>query len=318
MTLDPSAASASLADAVARLAPAVVAVITKHQAASGVLWQDGVIVTSASALWRASQIQLVLPSSEPIGATLRGSDAATDLAALGFDTAAWPGAAAPARGDIDAVRTGDVVLAVGREPSGLVQASFGRIGATGAVGAEWKSRRGGRIDRLVRLDGGLYPGLDGAPVADATGAVLGIASSAFHRLHGIVLPPTTVDRVVAALLAHGRVTQGHLGIAVQPVRAVLEGASVEGLLVSSVADDSAAARAGLLVGDVIVSVAGAPASRLEALREAIAAAAVGSALPLVVSRAGQRVALEAAVGERPSAEEGQHWWQRSHRGRCGR
>lgn len=72
-------------------------------------------------------------------------------------------------------------------------------------------------EKLIRLDGGLYRGLDGAPVADANGKVIGIASQAFSRLHGVVLPISAVDRVAAQLVNDGRVTRGYLGIAPRAV-----------------------------------------------------------------------------------------------------
>jgi S1-C subfamily serine protease len=97
------------------------------------------------------------------------------------------------------------------------------------------------------------------------------------------------------------VPRSHLGIAVQPVRATLEGIATAGLLVSSVAEGGPAARAGLLVGDVIVEAAGRPLAELEALRAAITDAAPGSTLALVVSRAGRRLTLEVALEEQPAA-----------------
>jgi S1-C subfamily serine protease len=196
------------------------------------------------------------------------------------------------RADPD-LQVGDFVFAVGREPSGLTQASFGHIGM---VGGEWRTWRGGRVDRLIRLDGGLYPGLVGAPVADADGQVLGIASDAFSRHHGVVLPAATVDRVLEQLLTHGRVQQGYLGIAAQPVRAVLEGAPVTGLLVSSLADDGPAARAGLLVGDVIVQLGGLAVGTLGALRDLLQ---IGTQVQLTVARGGQAQTLSLDVAPRP-------------------
>jgi S1-C subfamily serine protease len=285
-----------MADAVEALAASVAGVGTRRHAAAGVVWSEGLLVTSASAVWRASRIELVLPGGEPVAGTLRGADAATDLAAIGFESSA---AATPvARCEHAAPRAGDFVFAVGREPSGLVQASFGHVGA---AAGEWRSWRGGRIERLIRLDGGLYPGLAGAPVAAADGTLLGIASPAFSRHHGVVVPVATIERVLPQLLAHGRVPQGYLGIAVQPVRAVLDGAGIDGLLVSSVADDGPAARAGLLVGDVIVAVDGQPCPRLEALRGALGAAGTGGGtLALKLARAGAAHLIDVTVAERPA------------------
>jgi S1-C subfamily serine protease len=187
------------------------------------------------------------------------------------------------------------VFAVGREPSGAVQASFGHVGA---VGGAWRTWRGGRVERLIRLDGGLYPGLAGAAVGDASGRPLGVASAALSRHHGIVLPLETVGRVVEQLLVHGRLPHGYLGIAAQPVRALRDGIAVDGLLVSSLADDGPAARAGLLVGDVIVSLGGQPVGSLEGLRERLQ---VGTQVDVDVARGGRAHSVSVLVAERPHA-----------------
>ena len=290
----PGFDTGTLPDAVARVASAVVGLALRRGAASGVLWQPGVVVTTASALWRAQRLQLVLPSGDPVAGEIRGIDPGTDLAVVVFDGAASPPVAERAA-DAEP-RVGDFVFAVGRESSGRVQASFGHVGG---AGGEWRTWRGGRVERLIRLDGGLYPGLAGAPVADAAGRVLGVASPALSRQHGVVVPVATVDRVLAQLLAHGRVQHGYLGIAAQPVRAVLDGTATDGLLVSSVAEDGPAAKAGLWVADVIVSLGGRPVASIEALRDQLDAGPVGSRLALRVARGGQAVELSVEVAERP-------------------
>jgi len=282
-----------LPDAVERIAESVVGIALRRGRAAGVVWQPGVVVTSASAVWRQPRIALVLPGGETVEGQLRGVDAGTDLAAVSFT---GPTLQPVLRDDTARARAGDFVFAVGRDTAGGVQASFGHVGA---AGGEWRSWRGGRIERLLRLDGGLYPGLDGAPVAHAGGACIGVASAAFSRHHGVALPPETVDRVLAALLTHGRLPQGYLGVATQPVRAQLDGQAVNGLLVSSVADDSPAARAGLLVGDVIVAADGRPVEGIETLRQQLGAERVGARLALKVARGGQGLALALDVGERP-------------------
>ncbi|HSB25317.1 MAG TPA: trypsin-like peptidase domain-containing protein [Burkholderiaceae bacterium] len=281
-----------LADAVERVAASVVGVVARRQRGAAVVWREGVAVTSASNLWRARGVAAVLPDGEQVDATVRGIDAATDLAVVSFADRGVP----PVARDGEAgVRVGDVVFAVGREPSGAVQASFGHVGA---VAGAWRSWRGGAIERLIRLDGGLYPGLAGAAVSDATGRLLGVASPMFSRHHGVVLPVATVERVVEQLLTHGRVRQGYLGIAAQPVRAQRDGVGVDGLLVSSVADDGPAARAGLLVGDVIVALGGHGVNSLEALRERLQ---VGARVEIAIARGGRAQTLAMQVAERPHA-----------------
>jgi S1-C subfamily serine protease len=288
--MNTSQGEAALPKSVARLTASVLGVSTRRHRSAGVLWRPGVMVGSASALWRVPSVSLTLPGGEQVQGERRGVDMATDLAAVQFES----GSLSPAerRADPD-LRVGDFVFAVGREPSGLTQASFGHIGM---VGGEWRTWRGGRVDRLIRLDGGLYPGLAGAPVADADGLVLGIASDAFSRHHGVVLPAATVDRVLDQLLTHGCVQQGYLGIAAQPVRAVLDGAPVTGLLVSSLADDGPAARAGMLVGDVIVQVDSLAVGTLDALRDLLQ---VGAQVQVTVARGGQAQSLSLDVAPRP-------------------
>lgn len=280
-----------LPQSVSRVAASVLGVATRRHRSAGVLWRQDVLVGSASALWRAGTVALTLPDGEQVQGQVRGVDIATDLAAVSFASGSLPVAAA---GEAPPARVGDFVFAVGREPSGLVQASFGHVGM---AGGEWRTWRGGRVEQLVRLDGGLYPGLSGAAVANAAGQVLGVASPAFSRHHGVVLPVATVQRVLDQLLAHGRVQQGYLGIAAQPARAVLDGAAVDGLLVSSLADDGPAARAGLLVGDVIVQVDGTAVGTLDALRDRLT---VGAQVQLSVVRGGQAHTVALDVAQRPA------------------
>jgi serine protease Do len=299
--MNTSSMAPSLQDGVDRLAACVVGIVAHPNHGSGVLWRDGVVVGSASVLRRASSVGLVRPDGEQVQGELRGFDCGTDLAAVAIPsvtsvTSGTSGAMTVAERAGDApVRIGDFVFTVGRSAAGLTQASFGHIGA---VAGEWRTWRGGQVDRLIRLDGGLYPGFAGAPVADAAGRVIGIASHALSRHHAVVLPASTVDRVLDELLAHGRVPQGYLGIAAQPVRATLDGAAVDGLLVSSLADDGPAAQAGVRVSDVIVEIGGHVASSLEVLRGILK---VGARLPVLLSRGGARVEVVLEVGQRPAS-----------------
>jgi S1-C subfamily serine protease len=281
-----------LPDLVERVAASVVGIVTRRQHGSALLVRPGVAIGSAAVLWRAPSVSVLLPGGTTTAGEVVGKDAATDLAAVRFDAGALP--VADAFTD-RAPRVGDFVFAVARHPSGATQASFGHVGLVAGESRTW---RGGRVDRLIRLDGGLYPGFEGAPVTTAGGEVLGIASAALSRHHGIVLPMSTVDRVLDQLLAHGRVPRGYLGLAAQAARVSVEGADVQGLLVTSVAQDGPAARAGLRVADTILHVAGREVGDLEALRDALQA---GSRVPVVVARGGQRLTLEVDVGERPAS-----------------
>ena len=288
----------SVADAVERVAPSVAGVRARRLGTSSALcWRPGVLVTAAAAVGPSERVQVVLADGSAVAGTVRGVDPGTDLAIVTAE-GDWP--VAERRLDPPA-RVGDFVFAVGRDAAGMVHASFGHVGA---VAGEWRSWRGGQLDRYLRLDGGLYPGHMGAPVCDPRGQVLGLASAALARHHGIVVPAATIDRTVDALLAHGRVRRGHLGIAAQPVplsaamRSAADADSDTGLLVAGIGEDSAAARAGLLVGDILVSVGGRPVASIEALRDLLGGDQIGSRLRVVLLRGGRREELSVEVDEK--------------------
>jgi S1-C subfamily serine protease len=289
---------ASVADAVERVAASTVGVGTRrHGLAAGVVWRSGVVLTAASAIGHNEKVQVVLPDGETVTGDVRGSDPGTDLALIALDTGTIP---PPALRLDPSLRVGDFVFAVGRDPSGQVHASFGYIGATGGP---WRSWRGGQVERLLRLDGGLSARLVGAPVADAHGQVAGIGTAALSRHYGVVLPASTLDRVSSQLLAHGRVLRGHIGIAAQPVAlsSAMQTAASTGaataLLVAGIGEDSPAARSGLLVGDIIVSAGGHELHDIETLREQLAAERIGTRLQLRLLRGGQSMELGVEVAE---------------------
>ena len=198
------------------------------------------------------------------------------------------------------VRAGHLVVAVGRSGEGDAIASSGIVNR---AAGPWQTWLGGSLDRLIRLDGGVYDGLSGAPVADARGAVIGLATAALSRSYGIVVPTSTVARVVAALLANGHVARPWLGIGAQPVpvagAAGEPAAATTGLLISSLAPGGPAERAGLLIGDIVVRAAGQIAADLRALRDALAAH-VGRAATLSILRGGVAREVEVEVGEWPT------------------
>lgn len=299
MTDIPESPPIDLPDAVARVAEAVVGLgLRRRGAASGVLWAPGRVVTTACTLGGVSRVQVVPADGEPRVGEVRGVDPGTDLAVIAVEVDAAPVAD---RRDAATVRVGDAVFAAGRDASGGVHASFGHLGA---VGGAWRTWRGASVERWVRLDGGLYPGLAGAAVADATGRTIGIASPALSRHHGVVLPAASVDRVVEALWTRGRIVRGWLGVAVQPVArsAVAPDAGQGGaLLVTGLGDGSPAASAGLRVGDAIVAAGERPVADLRALRDALEGLEAGAPVRLSLLRGGVPLSVDVAVGERPSA-----------------
>ena len=269
---------------------------------TAVVWRPGLVVSAAHVFRRApAAITLVGGDGKSVEATLVGLDSSTDLALFRLavsDAAAFPPVAT---GDAAAVRAGHFVVAVGRSGEGDAIASAGIVNR---ASGPWQTWLGGNLDRLIRLDGGVYDGLSGAPVAEARGAVIGVATAALSRSYGVVVPASTIDRVVAALLAHGHVARPWLGIGAQPVPVGGAGeaaaaTATTGLLISSLAPGGPAERAGLLIGDIVVRAAGQIAADLRALRDALAAH-VGQLATLSIVRGGVARDVQVEVGEWPT------------------
>jgi S1-C subfamily serine protease len=303
-----SEASAAAASALAGHSQALAAIVDKigastlavrgrrHAIASGVVLRNGIVVTAAHVFRRTpAAATFVGGEGESFEATLVGIDSSTDLAV--FRIVGESALPAVTIGDAAGVRAGHLAIAVGRSGDGDTIASAGLVNR---ASGPWQTWLGGAVDRLIRLDGGVYEGLSGAPVADASGAVIGVATSALSRHYGIVVPASTVSRVVDALLASGHVARPWLGIGAQPVplpQGAAETPAGTGLLVTALAPGGPAERAGLLIGDIVVRVAGEAAADLRALRAALAAF-VGKAATLSILRGGEAKDVQVEVGER--------------------
>ena len=289
--------SNDLAGAVERAARAVVTVHARPRLAStGVHWRPGVVVTADHTVRTDDDLRVTRPDGQVVAATLAGRDPATDLAVLRVADLDGPPAE---RGDAARLRVGHVVLAVGHGP----RASWGVVST---LGEAWRTWRGGEIDRLIRLDLTLYPGFSGGPLVDARGDVVGLVTSGLARQLELAVPTSTVERVVEALLATGRVARGYLGVGLQPVtlpetlRRVVPGAGEHGLVVVNTEPDGPAAAAGILLGDVLVALDGRTVGDTDAVQAAVAGRSIGSAVTVSLIRAGAPVQLAVAIGERPA------------------
>ena len=204
-----------------------------------------------------------------------------------------PGAAEP-------VRVGALTLLVGADAKGNATA---RLAVVHALGDAWHSMAGGRIDALIRLQTPL--GMDeGGPVLSLAGGLIGMSTSGPRR-RTIVIPTATVARVIDPLLAEGRIARGWLGIGLQPVvipdsfRQTAERES--GLMVVGLAGGGPAETAGVLPGDIVLDIDGAPAGRPRALTASLGAERIGQAVALRVLRAGAVQAISVTIAARPPA-----------------
>jgi S1-C subfamily serine protease len=285
-----AALSSELAGVVERTAHAVVAVHARPRfSSSGVFWRPEIIVTAEHTIRREDDINVTLPDGSNCAATLAGSDAGTDIAVLRVE-----GAAGVPLGRATAVPApGNLALALGRSQDSGVNATMGIVSA---VSGAWRTWRGGRLDNYIRLDLTLYPGSSGGAVVNIAGEALGIATSALSRIAGLAIPASTIDRVVEELLTRGHVARGYLGVGLQPVVVPDRG---KGLIVLSVEPDGPAAKAGVLIGDVLLALGGTPVEDTDDVQAALESRGVGRELEAEVLRGGVAKRLTITIGERP-------------------
>jgi S1-C subfamily serine protease len=255
---------------------------------SGVFWRPGVIVTAEHTIRREEEIGVTLPDGVRVEATVAGSDPGTDLAVLKVDAAGDAAAIAPTT-----PAPGNLALTIGRSPDSGVNATLGIVSA---VSGEWRTWRGGRLDRYIRLDLTLYPSSSGGLVADTKGEAIGIATSALSRIAGLAIPASTVNRVVDEILARGSVARGYLGVGLQPVELPDHH---KGLIVLSLEAEGPAAKAGVLIGDVVVSLGGTAVDDTDDIQTVLEKHAAGQTIQAGLVRAGAALGIAIAIGERP-------------------
>jgi S1-C subfamily serine protease len=300
-----TALSDTLANAVARAGRSIVTVSARpRQSASGILWRpdqgETIILTADHVVEREDEIGITLPDGSETKAQLIGRDPSTDLAALRISGVDLGEGAAPAEiaGD---PKIGHLVLAIGRPGSSGLRASMGVISALEGPRRAW---RGGEMEGIIFADLTLYPGFSGGPLVDLAGRVVGLSSSHLTRESSTAIPVTTLRRVVASLLTHGRIRRGYLGVGTQQVPlspALAQKAGVTqdtALLVVSVEAGSPAEQGGLILGDQVLALGGQPVTDAQTLRAQLGAERVGQPLAIKVLRGGEPAEISVTVGER--------------------
>lgn len=321
--------SRDLADLVAEARRGLVLPHPTRVPVSGAVWADDRVLTVAHAMGARDEGRVILPDGGEVAARIIGRDPSLDLALLEVKGARlgdlkWAEEASP--------RPGELVLAVGlvgavtRNEAGEQQVSVTpsmSLGPVSFVGGPWRSRAGGRVDRLLEVDTTLHPGASGGVLVSTDGRLLGLNTHGL-RHGGATLPVETLRKAVPRLEQGVTTKPGWLGVGLQPAR-VQEGPSEEGqagqqlagVLINAVRKESPAERGGLLVGDVLLSIDGEPVPSYRALR-AILLGRGGQQVHVVLHRGGQRVEIDLEVGERAAeAGHGMGLARRRGRGRRG-
>ena len=308
-----AAFSDEIAGTVERVGRSVVRVDAgRRYPGSGVVWSiEGgavTVLTVDHVIESEENVEIGLPDGSTARATIAARDENSDLALLKVETGATAtdnsSAASQALSALAPLprhatpRVGQLALVVAR-PGSALSTSIGVVGALSPAGR-------GSQDSLIWTDASFYPGFGGAPLVDASGQMIGLATSTARTGAGVAIPVATIERVVQSLQRHGRIRRGFLGIGSQQVelpealRTKLGLQQATGLLVMGVEADGPADKGGLMIGDVLVTLAGQATEDHPALLALLSADRVGQATPARLVRGGELRDATVTIGERRS------------------
>jgi S1-C subfamily serine protease len=248
--------------------------------------EDGFLLTNAHVVAGANGGTATLADGTETRFDLVGVDPLSDLAVVRVQ---HPGAPAAPLGNADALRIGQLVVAVGN-PMGL--AGSVTAGVVSGLGRSLPARDGRRvriIDNVIQTDAALNPGNSGGALADSTGTVVGINTAIAGYGLGLAVPINATTRhIIGELVSNGRVRRAWLGVAgvptpLPPQVAARLGQKL-GLRVVEVVPGSPAGTAGIYLGDVLVSANGQPIQSVQALQRLMLGPAIGTNLPMTVLR----------------------------------
>jgi len=249
----------------------------------------------------ASEILVALSDGREAVATVIGTDPQADVALIQIKL---PDLVALQWADSDSLRVGDFCVAIGN-PFGL-----GQTVTSGIVSALDRSGLGIEdFEDFIQTDASINPGNSGGALVDLNGKLIGINTaivgpSGGNIGIGFAIPANMAVDIIDQLLEYGEVKRGELGIAAQPLTPELAKAfglnSRFGVVIGRIRVDSPAAKAGLNVGDVIVSIDGKPVRDVRAVRNSIGLVRLGQRLELGVIRDGKKISISVTVEELPS------------------
>lgn len=261
--------------------------------------KDGYLLTNHHVVEDASKVTIVLNDRRELDATVVGSDERTDVALLKVQGTSYPELRT---GNVDQLRVGEPVLAIG-SPFG-----FDYSASAGIVSAKMRNMMGETSVPFIQTDVALNPGNSGGPLFNQRGEVVGVNSRIFSGTGGYMglsfsIPIDVAMDVADQLKRNGKVTRSYLGVSLQDIdRNLAESYKLskpEGSLITQVAPNSPAARAGLRAGDVILKYNGTPISRTSELLNYLNRSVPNQSIQLEVLRDDKRRNITATVSTAP-------------------
>jgi S1-C subfamily serine protease len=289
--------STQLADAVDAVAASVVQVQGRRRPASGLVYADGIVLTTMRAIGADDGLRIRRHDGTVLGAELAGWDPTTSLAVLRVADLGL----SPVKLSTTTPRVGNLALAVARSWSNAVTASAGVISV---IGGPLRTGRRHAIDQVFRTTAPMHDGFSGGAFLDAFGGLIGINTATTIRGTTVVIPAAIAWAAAQRVLEHGQSKRGYLGVMGQSVTLSESQSSSAGrdtaVLVVGVAPSSAAANAGVLVGDIVLAFNETSTASPEDLHDLLAGQEVGRQANLKVLRGNAAVDVPVTVGERPN------------------
>lgn len=264
-----------------------------------IITPDGYLLTNNHVVSGAGSILVTLADGRELPAQLVGADPATDLGVIRVSATGLPAADF---GDSNALRVGQLVLAIG-SPYGFQTTVTS--GIVSAIGRSLRSEGGRLIENIIQTDAPLNPGNSGGPLVDSHGRVVGINTAIIAYAQGIcfAIPSATAEWVAGLLIKEGRVRRGYLGITAQMrrLRPVVVRAnnlpSDRAVEVTEVITGGPAQLAGVRAGDLIVGLDGVPVNSIDDIHRLLNRVAPGSQIRLTILRGGERLEVATALLE---------------------
>ena len=259
---------------------------------------DGYIITNNHVVDGASELTVMLPDKREFKAKIVGTDPKTDLAVVKIDASNLPHIR---WGDSSKLQVGEYVLAVGN-PFGLN--STVTLGIVSALGRGHMGIT--QYEDFIQTDAAINPGNSGGALINTAGELVGINTAIVSQTGGyqgvgFAVPANMAKPVYESLVKTGKVVRGYMGVAIQDLTKGLAKSfglkQAKGALVSSVAEDSPAERAGIKQGDVIVAYQGKPVDDPTVLQQEVTHTPVGTKATLKVIRDGREQEVTVIIGE---------------------
>jgi S1-C subfamily serine protease len=254
---------------------------------------DGLILTNSHVVHDSARIEVTVPDGRKLPARTIGDDPATDLAVIQISGS---GLVAATLGDSQALRVGQLVMAIG-SPYGFQ--STVTAGVVSALGRSLRSYSGRLIEDVIQTDASLNPGNSGGPLVASDGRVVGVNTATILPAQGIcfAIGINTAKFVASRLLRDGRIGRSYIGVSAQtaPIHRRLvryyDLPKETGVIVLAAEPDSPAQRAGLREGDVIVALDGQPVAGVDDLHRVLSDARTGAQSELIILRGTDRLQI---------------------------